>query len=117
MVPGDYEERKKAWLYEHRYRATNKHGKLVWKKPPMLWRDYDGPRTPVQKVNRVYASIHPDMGTLVKVKPDGTMGKIQNLPDSCVIDNRNQLTLSDVDRSWYITLAKKYIKDYVGDES
>ena len=54
------------------------------------------------------------MGTLLKVKPDGTVGKIGGLPDSVVIDNRNELTLNDVDREWYVALAKKYISDYMG---
>ena len=54
------------------------------------------------------------MGTLVKVKPDGTVGKIGGLPDSVIIDNKNKLTLDAVDKSWYIALAKKYISDYVG---
>ena len=62
----------------------------------------------------MYASIHPELGSLVKVKSDGTVGRIQNLPDSVIIDNRNELTLDQVDRSWYINLAKKYINDYIG---
>lgn len=115
LVPGDFEDRKKRWQKENRYRVTNKHGKEAWKTPPMKWDNYDGPRQAVQRVNRVYASVHPDRGSLVKVKPDGTVGRIQNLPDSVVIDNRNKLTLADVDRSWYIALAKKYISDYVGE--
>jgi predicted S18 family serine protease len=54
------------------------------------------------------------MGTLVKVKPDGTVGKIGGLPENCIIDNKNRLTIDAVDKSWYIALAKKYISDYVG---
>ena len=73
-----------------------------------------GSHTQVQKVNRVYASINPGGGTLVKVKPDGTVGRIQNLPDSIVIDNKNELSIDAVDRSWYIKLAYKYIEDYTG---
>lgn len=109
-VPPDFEERKKAWSKENRYR-NDKGG---WYNPPMKWNDYDGPRCEVQRVNRVYASINPKMGTLVKVKPDGTVGKIGGLPESCIIDNRNRLTIDSVDKSWYIALAKKYIEDYVG---
>lgn len=113
-VPPDFEDRKKQWGRENRYRVTNKHGKQVWKTPSMKWDDYSGPRSAVQKVNRVYASKNPNMGTLVKVKPDGTVGKIGGLPESCIIDNKNALTLDAVDREWYITLAKKYITDYTG---
>jgi hypothetical protein len=111
-VPADFEERKKAWQKANRYRDHN--GKLV--NPRFTWDDYDGPRRSVQRVNRVYASVHPNMGTLVKVKPDGTVGKIGGLPDSCIVDNRNKLSLADVDKSWYVELAKKYISDYLGEE-
>ena len=56
------------------------------------------------------------MGTLVKVKPDGTVGKIGGLPDSCIIDNQNKRGIHDVDKQWYINLARKYIEDYTGEE-
>lgn len=114
-IPPDFEERKKRWQKENRYRVTNKHGKEVWKTPPMKWNDYTGPRSEVQKVNRVYASVNPNMGTLVKTKSDGTVGKIAGLPDSVILDNKNSLTLASVDKSWYITQAKKYIEDYTGE--
>ena len=114
-VPGDYEQRKKQWQKENRYRGINSHGDPVWKYPPFKWENYDGPSRSVQRVNRLYASVKPNMGTLVKVKPDGTVGKIGGLPDSCIIDNRNRLTLDDVDKQWYIDLARKYIEDYTGE--
>lgn len=111
-IPPDFEARKKAWSKENRVRRTNSHGKEVWYNPPMKWSDYDGPRREVQRVNRVYASVVPGMGTIAKVKPDGTIGKIGGLPDNCIIDNKNKLTIQDVDKSWYINLARKYIEDY-----
>lgn len=109
-VPRDFDDRKKRWQRENRYR--NDDGKLV--NPLWRWSCYDGPRREVQRVNRVYASKNPNMGTLVKIKPDGTVGKIGGLPESCIIDNKNRLTLDAVDKSWYINLAKKYISDYTG---
>jgi hypothetical protein len=109
-VPPDFEDRKKRWQKENRYR--NSDGKLV--SPLWRWHCYDGPHREVQRVNRVYASKNPNMGTLVKVKPDGTVGKIGGLPESCIIDNKNRLTLDSVDREWYVNLAKKYISDYTG---
>ena len=111
-VPPDFEERKKTWSKENRVRRTNNNGKQTWYNPPMRWDDYSGPRCEVQRVNRVYASVKPGMGTIVKVKPDGTIGKIGGLPNNCIIDNRNKLTIQDVDKSWYIALAKKYVSDY-----
>lgn len=122
-VPPDFEQRKKAWSKANRYlvgvdRYLNSKGivreRAIWKQPPMKWHNYDGPRCEVQKVNRVYASTNPNMGTLVKVKPDGTVGKIGGLPESCIIDNKNKLTIDAVDKRWYIALAHKYIEDFVG---
>lgn len=113
-VPPDFEARKKQWKRENRFRDTNKHGKPVWRDPLFKWHDYTGPRSGVQRVNRIYASVIPNMGTLVKVKPDGTVGKIGGLPESCIIDNKNRLTLDQVDKSWYVALAYKYISDYTG---
>jgi hypothetical protein len=110
-VPADFESRKKRWQKDNRWRDEN--GKFVT--PRFTWDCYDGPHSDVQRVNRVYASTIPNMGTLVKVKPDGTVGKIGGLPESCIIDNKNNLTLDQVDRSWYVDLANKYIADYRGE--
>ena len=109
-VPHDFDARKKQWVKEHRTRDDS--GRLL--NPRFTWDNYSGLSYEVQRVNRVYASVNPNMGTLVKVKPDGTVGKIGGLPDSCVIDNKNELTLGWVDRNWYVALAKKYIEDYRG---
>lgn len=111
-IPPDFEARKKAWSKENRVRRINNQGKQTWYNPPMKWNNYNGPRCEVQRVNRVYASIKLGMGTIAKVKPDGTIGKIGGLPDNCIIDNKNKLTIHEVDKSWYINLAKKYIEDY-----
>lgn len=102
-VPANFELYKKVWQKEHKGQR-------------FTWEDYIGPRSTVQRVNRVYATKLPNMGTLVKVKPDGTVGKIGGLPESVVIDNKNVLTLDSVDKQWYIDLAKKYISDYIGEE-
>lgn len=109
-VPHDFESRKKQWIKDNRYRDSN--GKLT--NPRFVWGNYDGPHSEVQRVNRVYASKNPNMGTLVKVKPDGTVGKIGGLPESCIIDNKNKLTVDQIDREWYVALANKYINDYRG---
>lgn len=114
-VPPDFEQRKKKWSRDHRVRVIGCDGKKHWNYPPMKWPDYDGPRYEVQKVNRVYASNNPNMGTLVKVKPDGTVGKIGGLPESCIIDNKNKRGIDCVDKSWYVALAKKYVEDYTGE--
>ena len=40
--------------------------------------------------------------------------KIESLPEHCVIDNDNTITIDKVDRTFYIELAKKRINDFMG---
>ena len=80
----------------------------------------DGEKVPVQKVNRVYATPLTvengcRYGTLYKTHAlRGSDMKIGGLPDHCVIDNDNHLTLDVVDRQWYIRLARDYVNDFLG---
>lgn len=75
----------------------------------------DDVQEPVQKVNRVYASKDPRYGKLFKVKAENdSTAKIESLPEHCVIDNDNKLTIDQVDKTWYIELAKKRINDFLG---
>ena len=121
-VPADFEDRKNRWIKDNSWKEQvdwdDEKDKPIYitRRPRFAWDCYDGPRSTVQRVNRVYAAKNPKMGTLVKVKADGTVGKIGGLPESVIIDNKNQLTLDAVDKSWYIELAKKYISDYLGEQ-
>lgn len=75
----------------------------------------DGKQEPVQKVNRVYATTDMRYGKLFKVKAENdSTAKIESLPEHCIIDNDNKLTIESVDKSWYIELAKKRINDFLG---
>lgn len=75
----------------------------------------DGEKEPVQKVNRVYATADTRYGKLFKVKAeDDSTAKIEMLPEHCIIDNDNQLSISDVDKSFYIEMAKKRVNDFKG---
>ena len=75
----------------------------------------DGKQEPVQKVNRVYAAKDTRYGKLFKVKAENdSTAKIESLPEHCVIDNDNKLTIDQVDKTWYIELAKKRINDFIG---
>lgn len=75
----------------------------------------DGEKEPVQKVNRVYATADERYGKLFKVKTeDESTAKIEMLPDHCIIDNDNHLSIDDVDRTFYIEMAKKRINDFMG---
>lgn len=72
----------------------------------------------INKVNRVYASKNDKHGNLYKVKNvDGKIRKdsIANLPEHCIIDNANNLTIEEIDKNWYIQLALKRINDFKGE--
>ena len=75
----------------------------------------DGEQVPVQKVNRVYATADERYGKLFKVKAeDDSTAKIESLPEHCIIDNDNHLSISDVDKTFYIEMAHKRVNDFKG---
>ena len=75
----------------------------------------DGEKVPVQKVNRVYATKDERYGKLFKVKAENdSTAKIEMLPEHCIIDNDNHLTIDDVGKTFYIEMAKKRINDFLG---
>ena len=75
----------------------------------------NGEKTPVQKVNRIYATMDESYGKIYKVKAENdSTAKIESLPEHCIIDNDNKLTIDKVDRTFYINLAKQRINDYLG---
>ena len=75
----------------------------------------DGEKVPVQKVNRVYATKDERYGKLFKVKAENdSTAKIEMLPEHCIIDNDNHLTIADVDKQFYIDMARKRVDDFLG---
>ena len=75
----------------------------------------DGEKHPVQKVNRVYATSDERYGKLYKVKAENdATAKIEMLPEHCIIDNDNHLTIDAVDKTFYIEMARKRINDFLG---
>lgn len=75
----------------------------------------DGKRESVQKVNRVYATKDERYGKLYKVKAeDDSEAKIESLPEHCIVDNSNELDISQIDKSFYIEMAKKRVNDFKG---
>lgn len=95
----------------------------------------NGAREPIQKVNRVYAVKDHKYGQVVKGKwitekrrKDPVSGKmvsepvnppvwsetvISECPENCFIDNENVLTVDDLDKGYYIDIAKKRIDKYI----
>lgn len=75
----------------------------------------DGVKVKCQNVNRVYASPNHNDDTIYKVHAKtGASSKIPNLPRHCLIDNKNKLTIADIDKGWYIKKAQQYVNDYLG---
>ncbi len=99
----------------------------------------NGVREPIQKVNRVYAVKDTKYGQVVKGKwitekrrKDKATGKmisepvdppvwsetvISECPENCFIDNENVLTVDDLDKDYYIDMAKKRIDKYINIDS
>jgi hypothetical protein len=95
----------------------------------------DGEREDVQNVNRIYAVRNPKYGAIVKGKwitekrkKNKATGKMESVlvdppvwsettisecPDHCFIDNENVLTTDDLDKGYYIDIAKKRIDKYI----
>ena len=94
-----------------------------------------GLRVPIQKVNRVYAVKNQQYGAVVKGKwitekrkKNKDTGKMESTPvdppvwsetiisecpEHCFIDNENVLTVDDLDKDYYIDMAKKRIDKYI----
>ena len=95
----------------------------------------NGVREQIQKVNRIYAVRDPKYGQVVKGKwitekrrKDKATGKmisepvdppvwsestVPECPDHTFIDNENVLTVDDLDKSYYIEMAKGRIDKYI----
>ena len=67
----------------------------------------------LQRNNRVYAGLKPS-GTLVKVKADGRRDSLANCPDNPIIDNANECSMKDINKNWYIRVAKQRVEDFLG---
>ena len=81
------------------------------------YHEVNGELTEVQKVNRVYATTDHRCGTLYKQHAGtGSLAKVAGLPAQCVVDNDNHLTMEGIDRDWYIRLARKYVRDFLGEK-
>lgn len=75
-----------------------------------------GKRKQSEKVFRLFASNDENDQQLKKVK-DGSPSKIAYTPDVCFIDNTDivgKKIPSKLDKQWYIDLANKRVKDFLG---
>ena len=67
----------------------------------------------LQRNNRIYAS-NGTSGTIVKVKPDGRRDSLALCPPNPIVDNKNECTIEDVNKLWYIKIANQKLNDFLG---
>ena len=67
----------------------------------------------LQRNNRIYAGKKPS-GAIIKVKPNGRRDSLANQPPNPIIDNANECTIDDINKEWYIDLAKQRVNDFLG---
>lgn len=67
----------------------------------------------LQKNNRIYASIY-KTGTIVKVKKDGARNTLSMCPPNPIVDNKNECTIEDINKKWYIKIANQKLNDFLG---
>lgn len=67
----------------------------------------------LQKNNRIYAS-NKVSGLIVKVKPDGRRDSLAMCPPNPLVDNKNECTIEDINKSWYIKIANQKLNDFLG---
>ena len=67
----------------------------------------------LQRNNRIYAGKKPS-GKIIKVKYDGRRDSLANCPNNPIVDNANNCTINDIDKEWYIKLAKQWVDDFKG---
>lgn len=80
-----------------------------------VW-DVNGKDVPVNKVNRVYATIDRSKGKLYKIKlSNGRRDSVANLPDNCELANDNVFDMNMLDREFYVEKAWQRIKDFKGE--
>jgi len=79
-----------------------------------VWLEHGSEKIPCQRVNRVYASKDKTYGTLYKRHQSGMVTKESGMPQHCLIDNRNEVTIDQIDKSWYCRQAWKLINDFKG---
>ena len=77
----------------------------------------DGEEVDMQKCNRVFACSDEGLGRLYKVKAaDGSVAKIESLPEHCLVSNEGMCRIEQIDKEWYVALAEKRAADFEPEE-
>ena len=77
----------------------------------------NGEEVDMQKCNRVFACTDESLGRLYKVKAaDGSIAKIESLPEHCLVCNEGMCPIEAIDKEWYVALAEKRAADFEPEE-
>ena len=77
----------------------------------------NGDEVDMQKCNRVFACSDESLGRLYKVKAaDGSVAKIESLPEHCLVSNEGMCRIEQIDKEWYVALAEKRAADFEPEE-
>ena len=77
----------------------------------------NGDEVDMQKCNRVFACCDESLGRLYKVKAaDGSVAKIESLPEHCLVSNEGMCRIEQIDKEWYVALAEKRAADFEPEE-
>ena len=87
----------------------------TWSKCGNALHEQNGLKYYVQRVNRVYATDDYKFGTLYQMDPDTkNYRKIGGIPEHCIVDNSGCRKIEEIDKNWYIRLARKQVNDFIG---
>lgn len=67
----------------------------------------------LQRNNRIYAGKKPS-GAIIKVKPNGRRDSLASQPSNPIVDNANECIIDDINKEWYIDIAKQRVNDFLG---
>ena len=73
----------------------------------------NGEVTDLQRNNRVYAGKEKTGAMIYKIKSDGKKDKLASCPTNPIIDNKNEITIDKINKSWYIKYTKQRVSDFV----
>lgn len=73
----------------------------------------DGRQEDLQRNNRVYASKEKNGCKIYKIKGD-RKDSLANCPPNPIVDNKNDLTIDQINKKWYIMYTKQKISDFKG---
>lgn len=73
----------------------------------------DGREIELQRNNRIYAGKEKTGGKVYKVKGE-KYDSLANCPPNPIVDNKNDCSIDDINKDWYIKYTKQKVSDFIG---